>query len=416
MCSRVSEDCGSPKVSRQQTLSDVAQIIDCEHKTAPKAKTGEEFAFSVGTPALRLNYINLDEAKPVDLATYREWTKRSEPCQGDVILAREAPVGGVGIVGPNQRVCLGQRTVLIRANSEIVNSHFLYYYLQSSFIQKWMSERSSGSTVAHLNVSDIRNLPINYLPSLSEQKSISSRINDLDLLAQHDRTFLKSISDHLMDLVPHFQRSRESVSLGNLYEVGLSGVWGDDNHSSKASIPVSVLRGKDLEDYFLTLEFSPPTRYLSQAQIASRKIIRGEIWTAGSGSLGPSLPITAETETIGNFENLLYSNFIKRLVPISSNDFYGISWLCMVSAWKKGEFQNYRSGTAMPNLDADFMLQGVQVPLLSEVERSEINRLVDVFLSSEIRREINSCRENKYRFIEILYPARDSSRSDFVKI
>ncbi len=416
MYSRASEDYGLPKVSKQQILSDVAQIIDCEHKTAPKAKAGEEFAFSVGTPALRLNYINLDETKPVDLATYREWTKRVEPCQGDVILAREAPVGGVGIVGPNQRVCLGQRTVLIRANPEILDSHFLYYFLQSSFIQNWMSERSSGSTVAHLNVSDIRNIPINDLPSLSEQKYISSRINTLDLLAQHDRTFLKSISDHLMDLVQHFQRSKELVSLGKLYEVGLSGVWGDDEQSPKAPIPVSVLRGKDLEDYFLTLEFSPPTRYLSNAQIASRKIIRGEIWTAGSGSLGPSLPITAETETMGNFENLLYSNFIKRLVPISSNDFYGISWLCMVSAWKKGEFQNYRSGTAMPNLDADFMLQGVQVPLLSEVERYEINRLVDVFLSSEIRREINSCRENKYRFIEILYPVRDSSRSDIVKI
>jgi len=79
-----------------RTLSDVAQIIDCEHKTAPKAKSEDKYAYSIGTPALRLNYINLDEAKPVDLATYREWTKRSEPTQGDIILAREAPVGGVG--------------------------------------------------------------------------------------------------------------------------------------------------------------------------------------------------------------------------------------------------------------------------------------------------------------------------------
>jgi hypothetical protein len=399
-----------------RTLSDVAQIIDCEHKTAPKAKSEDKYAYSIGTPALRLNYINLDEAKPVDLATYREWTKRSEPTQGDIILAREAPVGGVGIIGPNQKFCLGQRTVLIRANSEMMDSQFLYYYLQSSFIQNWMKDRSSGSTVVHLNVSDIRNIPINYLPSLLEQKYISSTINHLDLLAQHNRLFLKSISDHLMDLVTHFQRSRELVSLGSLYKVGLSGVWGDDAQSSKASIPVSVLRGKDLEDYFLTLDFSPPTRYLSNTQVESRKVAKGEIWTAGSGSLGPSLPITAETNAIGNFENLLYSNFVKRLVPISSGNYYGIAWLCMVSAWKKGEFQNYRSGTAMPNLDVDFMLQGVQVPLLSEDECLEINRLVGVFLSSEIRREINSCRVNKYRFIEILLAAIDSSRRDSVDI
>jgi len=384
-------------------LRDCAEVVDCEHKTAPAAEIGIEYAYSIGTPALRMNFINYSEAKPVNKETYQAWTKRKEPDIGDVILAREAPVGGVGMVDKNHKVCLGQRTVLIRAETKKINPYFLFYYLQTNTIQDWMRERSSGSTVAHLNVSDIKAIPITFLPSLEEQNAIAMAIRSLDELGEHDRYLIQSVSQHLIELMGQFLRTKTTIPLENLYEVGLSGVWGEDERSSKAPEEVIVLRGKDLENYFDAIEVDAPRRFLSQKQIDSRKVQVGEIWTAGSGSLGPSIPITAETQSIGTPNNLLYSNFIKRLIPKESKDWYGAAWVSMLKAWKTGEFQNYRTGTAMPNLDVYHMLKEIHVPELSDSEKKEINSLVDFCLSADLRSEIRQCEENKKRMINTLY-------------
>ena len=51
-------------------------------------------------------------------AIYREWF--AIPQAEDLILAREAPVGNVAIIPKNLKICLGQRTVLIRPDKNKV--------------------------------------------------------------------------------------------------------------------------------------------------------------------------------------------------------------------------------------------------------------------------------------------------------
>ena len=103
-----------------KVLSDIADIVDCEHKTAPSCNIEDAYAFSVGTPSLRGDRIDLSEARPVSESTYREWSKRKSLVAGDIILAREAPAGGVGFVTGSIPLCLGQRTVLVHAHRDEV--------------------------------------------------------------------------------------------------------------------------------------------------------------------------------------------------------------------------------------------------------------------------------------------------------
>jgi hypothetical protein len=402
-------------MSKVPTLSEVAEIVDCEHKTAPPAAPGSEFGFSVGTPALRLNFINYKEAKRVDEDTYRTWSKRAELQEGDIILAREAPVGGVGLVGAGERVCLGQRTVLVRPKKGIADPLFVYYFLQSRDCQEWMRNRSSGSTVAHLNVSDIRDIPFSYFPNLEVQRELGLQIRALDELAEHNRILLESILSFLVSLLENFQRARSTRPLEDFYTVGLSGVWGKDERTQKESVKANVLRGRDLEDYVDALEVSPPARFLSPGQLKTREPSVGEIWTAGSGSLGPSMPICSETYYIASDGPLLYSNFVKRLLPKSDVDWFGTAWVCMVAAWQKGDFQTYRSGTAMPNLDVAHMLGGIQVPEMNEDERKQVNSLVEVFLSFEIRNEIQKCNSSKKALIELLLSGAPANPTESTK-
>ena len=157
-----------PKGWEVKTLDDVCEfIVDSEHKTAPTQSEGFPM---IRTPNIGKGYLLLDAARRVSAETYNAWTRRAVPKEGDLILAREAPVGNVGIVPKGERVCLGQRTVLLRANKSQIDPHLLLQILLGDYCQNSFSGASSGATVAHLNLLDIRRLPIPVPPKPFQSK------------------------------------------------------------------------------------------------------------------------------------------------------------------------------------------------------------------------------------------------------
>lgn len=156
-------------------------IIDCEHKTAP---SGAGSARVVGTPDIRSGIINLASARTVSDSTFIEWTRRGIPMPGDLILTREAPVGEAAVVQENMRVCLGQRTVLIRPDLGVVYSEFLHLCLLSQAVQRTMERIAAGTTTPHLNVADIKILEVPKPPSLQGQQAAVSRASELRRLLE----------------------------------------------------------------------------------------------------------------------------------------------------------------------------------------------------------------------------------------
>jgi type I restriction enzyme S subunit len=164
-----------------RTLNDICEfIVDCEHKTAQTQITGYP---SIRTPNIGRGRLLIDKVNRVSEETYREWTRRAIPEEGDLILAREAPVGNVAIIPKNIKVCLGQRTVLIRPDISKVKPYYLLYLILSDEIQDKLLSLSNGATVYHLNLKDIRNLELPQLHSLPSQDKINTLIsNDYDLI------------------------------------------------------------------------------------------------------------------------------------------------------------------------------------------------------------------------------------------
>ena len=163
---------------QQPILNDLCiAIVDCEHKTAPIVPVGIP---SIRTSNIKNGRIHFENANRVSPETYAEWTQRMEPQPGDLVLALEAPVGEVGLIPPGQRACLGQRTVLIRPTPELLDSRYLLYLLLTPEMRHEMGVRASGSTVAHLNMSDIRQLELPEVPPLDEQRAIASVLGSLD--------------------------------------------------------------------------------------------------------------------------------------------------------------------------------------------------------------------------------------------
>jgi len=162
------------------TISEIATVVDCEHKTAPVVPLSEAYGFAVGTPALRGDRIDFAEAKPVSRETYDAWSQRTELRKGDIIIAREAPVGGLGWIDGSKKICLGQRTVCIRVTHSNLNSKFLFYKLHDPAVQQQIENLSSGSTVHHINVADIKELPLHNIPDLIYQEKAVKILSEID--------------------------------------------------------------------------------------------------------------------------------------------------------------------------------------------------------------------------------------------
>lgn len=167
-----------PKHWRLCKLSNVLEsIFDCEHKTAPTDTSGH-FRI-VGTTDVKNGNLIYSSMRPTNEKTYKEWTNRAIPVNGDIIFTREAPAGEAALVPPDWKVCLGQRTVLLRPNKSIINPSFLLYSFYSPFIRKKIESEFIGTTVTRINMADIKKI-LCIVPPVEEQKIISNSISSVD--------------------------------------------------------------------------------------------------------------------------------------------------------------------------------------------------------------------------------------------
>ena len=173
-------------------LNEVCElIVDCPHTTAKDE--GEGFPL-VRTPNIGKGRLVYDGMHRVCEGVYNKRNARAIPQENDLIFAREATAGNVALIQKGEKVCLGQRTVLIRPNQEIVNPAFLTYFLLAPKQQYNLLSTANGATVAHVNLSTIRNLKID-LPELSTQHRIAAILSRYDSLIENYQKQIKLLEE-----------------------------------------------------------------------------------------------------------------------------------------------------------------------------------------------------------------------------
>jgi len=166
-------------------------IVDCPHSTAPDEGSGYPL---IRTPNVGRGRLILEGVHRVSQNTYNERNFRAIPQDDDLIFAREAPAGNVAVIKNGEKVCLGQRTVLIRPDKNKVDADYLAYYLLSPEQQYGLLGTANGATVAHVNIPVIRNLKI-CLPDLATQRRISSILSQYDSLIENCRCQIKLLEE-----------------------------------------------------------------------------------------------------------------------------------------------------------------------------------------------------------------------------
>lgn len=270
-------------MTRRHTLgSACVQIVDCEHKTAPTDENGDYFA--VGTPAMRGNMINYQEARRITKGTFASWTRRLTPRVGDLLFAREAPVGPIVQIPAIENVAPGQRTVLLRPDPDIVDSNYLYYLLSSPQQQGLLTAKGGGSTVAHLNVADVRSFELPDLPQVDEQRAIANVLGALDdKIAANSEMAAKLVMLATVTFEQAIEERSSEHSIADLTKMISRGITPTYTESNDA---VTVLNQKCIRDQEVVLG---PARKTARVRVTQKKVLLTNdvlINSTGQGTLG----------------------------------------------------------------------------------------------------------------------------------
>ncbi|MUK93528.1 restriction endonuclease subunit S [Aliivibrio fischeri] len=221
---------------RRVQVSDVCElIVDCVNKTAPISPVPTAYKM-IRTPNIKNGRVSTIGCRFVVKETFDKWTRRASVQVNDVLLTREAPLGEVGIVTTEENIFLGQRIMQYRADSSVLDPHFLLYSFLSPDLQHQFSmHEGSGSVVSHIRVGDCSKFEIN-LPPLKEQQKIVEILKNVDkkvalnrqinqTLEQMAQTLFKSwfvdfdpVIDNALDAIANGQNIEIPESLAKRFE------------------------------------------------------------------------------------------------------------------------------------------------------------------------------------------------------
>ncbi len=173
-------------------LKDITElIVDCPHSTA--YDEGKGFPL-VRTPNIGKGRLIYNGMHRVSEEVYNQRNARAVPQENDLIFAREATAGNVALIQKDEKVCLGQRTVLIRPDKTKVDPAYLTYTLLAPKQQYNLLSSANGATVAHVNLPTIRNLKLD-IPNIETQHRIASILSRYDSLIENYQKQIKLLEE-----------------------------------------------------------------------------------------------------------------------------------------------------------------------------------------------------------------------------
>nr|WP_255487435.1 restriction endonuclease subunit S [Oceanospirillum sediminis] len=152
-----------------------AKIVDCKNRTPEYFDDGSYLV--VRTTNVKNQNLLLDGALYTNDENFKIWTQRGIPPIGSILFTREAPTGEVCLVPEYPALCMGQRMMnFIPHDSKY--TVFLFDYLTSDCLNRYIESEASGSTVTHLRVEQVYNIPV-VIPPYDEQVKIDQLVSNL---------------------------------------------------------------------------------------------------------------------------------------------------------------------------------------------------------------------------------------------
>lgn len=170
---RFSDDNWLPKF---ELLGNVClKVTDGEHSTPKRESDGR---YLISARNIRDGYIDLSKVDYVGESEFLKLRQRCDPQIGDVLLSCSGSVGRVALVDKNDCYVMVRSAALIRPNSEILDSKYLMFVLQSPLLQEQIENSTKSTAQANIFLGPIKKLTI-PLVDISIQKNIVRNVETL---------------------------------------------------------------------------------------------------------------------------------------------------------------------------------------------------------------------------------------------
>lgn len=387
------------------TLNDACEfIVDCLHATAPIQEEGYPL---IRTPNIGKGRLILDDVYRVSEDIYQKWTRRAIPIANDLILAREAPAGNVAIIKADQIVCLGQRTVHLRPNSSLIDPQFLCYFLLAPKQQALLLSGETGATAKHVNMKDIRKLPLEQLPDLPVQKRAGDFIAAYDDLIENNRRRIALLEKAARLLYeewfvrfrfPGHERVKfvDGLPEGWFYQNPnefisnhIGGGWGSDFSNGKNIQAAFVIRGTDIPSVEQGDIASVQMRYHGIKQLEARKLLPYDIIfevSGGSTTQPVARTLILTPERLKMFEgDVICASFCKRFSMRSPEDAVFFYYHIRDSRDRGGILVYQKeSASALKNFNFESFMSQYKIPIPPEPIRKRFFEFSGSILKQQV--------------------------------
>ncbi len=178
-------------------LGDVAEVIDCLHKTPKYSNQGYNM---VRVTDIKGGVLDLKNTLKVDEETFLEFSRKYKPLKGDIVFSRVGTTGNVCYVGEDNHFCLGQNTVFIVPRED---KKYFYFTLTSVESKNQIESLATGSTQKTISMKSIREIEFS-LPPLPTQRKIAKVLGDLDDKIELNRRMNETLEEMAMAVYRHY--------------------------------------------------------------------------------------------------------------------------------------------------------------------------------------------------------------------
>lgn len=154
---------------------------------------------TVSGMAIRGGRIDMSNVRRVSMETWRQWMP-SQTRRHDVILTSEAPLGRVALVESDEPLALAQRVFGLRGRAGVLDTRFLYYALQTDFVQAELRGRATGTTVFGIRQPSLKQVRI-PAPAYEIQEAIAEVLGALDEKISANAKLAKFVDEYLSTLL-----------------------------------------------------------------------------------------------------------------------------------------------------------------------------------------------------------------------
>lgn len=182
----------NPKNWNMRRLEDVCyKITDGTHKTPKYVNEGVPF---LSVKNVTSGYLDFSNMKFITKEEHAKITKRCKPEKGDLLYTKVGTIGIASVIDIDTDFSIFVSLALLKPKHEVVNTTYLKWMLNSSFVRNQANKRVKGIGVPDLHLVEIRDFKV-AVPPFCEQLTFENFVLKAEKLRKKQMQSAQEITE-----------------------------------------------------------------------------------------------------------------------------------------------------------------------------------------------------------------------------